>query len=195
MGGTWNGFRDLYDSFTYWITCLKDAIAIISESSGKTIEEAAEDLAIELTKLDIVANSPETVKSWWSNFEVVSSVQGDFEVFDTERPKSRNDILTIIRHLNKLIKQRDFSEEEAERSAQASLLVQQIRHFLVKGGTNVSFVGREDILEELESVVKHIIRNADLFSVVSIDNVKLNEDAGSFVIYNERDHPSVKFSN
>lgn len=177
----WNGFKELIYSGTEWMRLLRKSLIRIQKDKKISESDAKDELANILVDLDIHASHHSYIKNFWlAEPSIITTLQGDIQIFEIEHPRGFNDLIEIYEKINELVPEIGLETDDARRSYTAAITLQNIRR---------KFKQNEDISPEyrhlygkLQEEIGMIIKKSDKFKVKSATTVKLSKEVYPFRI-------------
>jgi hypothetical protein len=164
----WNGFKNLFNDSVYWNTILEKAIHEYAENNSLDFQQSQNCIATALANSDITAINPDYIIGWWSNYEEITLDSGTYRLYKIEHPFTRNDMRTIFCVLENLCPGIVPDIQVADRSYAAAISLQNLRRNSLKGNIKNIDIKYSAIYSQFEKQIMQIIKNAELFQVVSV---------------------------
>lgn len=170
----WHGFRNLFNDSVYWNMILEKAVHDYAENNSLEFEQSQNCIAGTLAGSGITAGNPDYIVGWWTNYEEVTLDSGTYRLFRVEHPFTRNDMQTIFSVLKNLCPDIVSDIEVADRSYAAAITLQHLRrNSLKRHDKNVE--GKYSVIySQLEKQIMQIMKNAEMFRVISVYKIKVS---------------------
>ena len=170
----WHGFRNLFNDSVHWNMILEKAVHDYAENNSLELEQSQNCIAATLAGSGITACNPDYIVGWWTNYEEVTLDSGTYRLFRVEHPFTRNDMRTIFSVLKNLCPDIVSDIEVADRSYAAAITLQHLRrNSLKRHDKNVE--GKYSVIySQLEKQIMQIMKNAEMFRVISVYKIKVS---------------------
>lgn len=180
----WKNFKNLLEDSYSWITLLKKVLNKIIETQNVSFEKSEEILSNDLASLDIFANNPSYVTKWWSDYEIIDSTKGTYNIYEVEHPLRVSDLKNIYEYLKKSFPELNIDVNDAEKSYTASRTLQRIRNDFFKN-KNDDIEYYDQIYSLLRDEVKYIFDNFPTFKIKLLHEVVIKKEVNPLEILNE----------
>ncbi|MHA1195193.1 MAG: hypothetical protein ACTSRH_02270 [Promethearchaeota archaeon] len=161
----WNGFNDLFQDAIQWIILIKRAINEYSYKHNISYEEAEEKISEYISSLGITARDKNYIKSWWKNYNKISTEYGDISLYGVEHPKSVIDLEKIYEGLNKILPELKIDISDARKCYAASILIQYFRRALLKGKIDKINLSLRGLYFQIAKNIQKLIEESERFKV------------------------------
>ncbi|MCL4325265.1 MAG: hypothetical protein M1481_00280 [Candidatus Thermoplasmatota archaeon] len=178
----WDGFHELYESSTEWISALNDAIQKYAKKNDENFSTAENHFSNFLSGLNLNAGNSDYIKKWWSDYEYIIINDEKYSIYKIEHPKSIEDIQKIYNGINDNIPEMKLNIENGEKSYTASNLLQEFRRMLLNGKTVEVDPGLRHIHEQLNRELSNIARESSFFRINTAFIRKLKSDVEPFKV-------------
>lgn len=174
----WEGFKVLFQDSVRWIDVLEEVLSrLLDDNKGWDKDKAEWELGKMISKLGLNARDAWYIMSWWSASEDLETEGGMVHLPRTEHPKGIDDIRKLYAWIDEQYPDMGLTEEDADRTYSAALLIQNLRRRFLKKDMPPQF---RDLQKSLNAEIDRIIDKARSFRVDMVRKLKVKREVESF---------------
>ena len=174
----WDDFKMLMKDAFNWLDILHTILEkYYSEKKGKVhLFSPKHRLALDISKLNLNAKNPDYLEKIWLSEPIFLESSDEIPIFETERPKSINDLITLYDWINNEFSDMNLTSNDAQKTFSAAILIQQIRRDFLHKKTNKIQYNFKGLYKQFEEIFDKVLLNAESFEVLNADIVTLNKE-------------------
>ena len=177
----WNGFFDLISSMYKWLDLFNQIIEI--ESLNKDRDEVKNNLAYQLSKLNILRSNKEGIKrDWLKDPEILNTKFGEIKIYDAERPFYPQDSLVIFNWISENYNELDVSRFYGKKSFYAAEELKRIRTNFFRNNKSEIDRNMYPLFDDFQKFIKGKIDTSDKFTVKKVQKVEIKKDVKAYSI-------------
>lgn len=174
----WDDFKVLMKDAFNWLDILQDILKKHYSENEKQVHLFSPKyrLALDISKLNLNAKNPNYLEKIWLSEPIFLESTDEIPIFETERPKSINDLIKLYEWINNEFSDMNLTSNDARKTFDAAILIQKIRRdFLHKKTRNIQY-NFKGLYKEFEDLFDKVLLNAESFEVLKADIVTLNKE-------------------
>lgn len=176
-----NNFKELNEKTYSWLNILHDLLNSINKKNmNDSILKTKKELA-KIIKSYITTNYTleSIINSWLSEPEVIGTAEGTINIYPIEHPQNVTSLIELYEGLSNDYDM-DLSEKDAIKTYQSGIYLQKIRRsFLKNEKIPIAYI---HLYNPFKKYLNQIISMSKIFTVDTIQDVKLKEDVKSYKI-------------
>ena len=177
----WKGFFDLISSMYKWLDLFNQIIEI--ESLNKDRDEVKNNLAYQLSELNILRSNKEGIKrDWLKDPEILNTRFGEIKIYDAERPFYLQDSLVIFNWISKNYKELDVSRFYGKKSFNAAEELKRIRTNFFRNNKSEIDRNMYTLFDDFQRFIKGKIDTSDKFRVKEVQKVEIKKEVKAYSI-------------
>lgn len=187
----WDDFKILMKDAFSWLNILHNIEEKYYKKDSQKVHLFSPKyrLALDISKLNLNAKNPDYIEKIWLSEPIFLKSSDEIPIFESERPKSVNDLITLYNWINDTFEDINLTKYDAQKVFNAATLIQKIRRdFLHKKTRNIQY-NFKGLYNEFEEIFDKVLLNAESFEVLKADIVTLNKEVVPYkTLYNYKEY-------
>ena len=177
----WMGFEDLIKNMFLWVDSLKKIIDYESNNSFNTNEEIKNKIAKELSQLNLSARREIYIKNiWLDDPKPLETEFGQILIYESERPKSKEDLIKIFDWMSKNYEFFSFTKLDAIKCYTASGKLKKVRNKFIKTGSSNLGLPLNRLRKQFKDFLNDETKLFERFNIASVKKVKIKKNVSPF---------------